>query len=201
MDKPRYPVTCGLCQRVFSVNVTHTHIRAAHRIGLAEYRALGFEPANPDFYRDKGAEMRDADHPGWRGGRSVTKNGYIRIRRNGTYVLEHRAVMENHLGRPLTTDEHVHHRDHDKTNNSIENLLLTTNNEHAHHHHTEAWASGGFRRKKHERATRICDQCGVSYSRSPAHDRPYLAHHFCSSACMGKFRKGIQPPQFSHRVM
>ena len=47
------------------------------------------------------------------------------------YESEHRIVMMESLGRPLTTDEHVHHVDHDPTNNAIENLRLVTPSEHA----------------------------------------------------------------------
>ncbi|MBF0263560.1 MAG: HNH endonuclease [Magnetococcales bacterium] len=35
---------------------------------------------------------------------------------------EHRVVAEQMLGRPLRTDEHVHHRDGNKHNNTPENL-------------------------------------------------------------------------------
>lgn len=38
------------------------------------------------------------------------------------YVLEHRIVMENYLGRILDTNEVVHHIDGNKKNNSIENF-------------------------------------------------------------------------------
>jgi hypothetical protein len=39
-------------------------------------------------------------------------------------MLEHRFVMQQHLGRPLLATETVHHRDSDKTNNSLDNLEL-----------------------------------------------------------------------------
>lgn len=43
---------------------------------------------------------------------------------NNGYVREHILVMEKHLGRYITKDEHVHHIDMDKFNNSLENLHL-----------------------------------------------------------------------------
>lgn len=43
-----------------------------------------------------------------------------------TRILEHRFVMQQHLGRPLLKTEQVHHRDGNRTNNAIENLELKT---------------------------------------------------------------------------
>lgn len=47
---------------------------------------------------------------------------------------EHRKVMEEKIGRLLSSNEIVHHKDHDKFNNSPENLEIMTRAEHARHH-------------------------------------------------------------------
>ena len=53
------------------------------------------------------------------------------------YVAEHRIVMESCIGRYLTEDEIVHHKDEDTLNNKIENLELMTISEHSCHHSNE----------------------------------------------------------------
>ena len=49
---------------------------------------------------------------------------YDAMRANRTFVLEHRMVMARTLGRPLTRNELVDHKDGVKTNNSTDNLRL-----------------------------------------------------------------------------
>lgn len=66
----------------------------------------------------------------WRGYIGPAASGYLRIRIRGKRKLLHRVILENVLGRELTPDELVHHKDGNKENNRPDNLMLTTRREH-----------------------------------------------------------------------
>lgn len=75
-------------------------------------------------------------HKGWKGGRIVNKDGYVEVyspghpqaKKHTHYILEHRLVMEGHLGRLLARTEVVHHKNGVKTDNRIENLEVFESN-------------------------------------------------------------------------
>lgn len=66
------------------------------------------------------------------GYRRITSHGYAiikvpvghHLRQKNGYAYEHRLVAESKLGRPLNSDELVHHRNGNRLDNSIENVIV-----------------------------------------------------------------------------
>lgn len=74
---------------------------------------------------------RGAQNSNWKGGSHLHSKGYPRISAGplrGQYV--HRIVAEAKMGRPLRSDEDVHHRDGDRTNCHPDNLEILGHREH-----------------------------------------------------------------------
>lgn len=101
---------------------------------VAKYlKRAGVELRQPGF-------RKGAAHHAWVGGKHQHTDGYIKVwlpadhhfasmvqrhgKSAGGYVLEHRLVMAEQLGRPLEDHETVHHIDGDRKNNHLTNLQL-----------------------------------------------------------------------------
>ena len=81
---------------------------------------------------------------------------------DGKPKKEHRLIMEQHLGRKLDTNEHVHHIDGNKRNNNLENLIILTKSSHCSLH--------GNKRQK------VCFICDKSFIGPPN-------GKYCSDSC------------------
>lgn len=89
-------------------------------------------------------------------------NGYIRIYMpehvnsdiNGL-IYEHQLMAEKKIGRPLKPEETVHHIDHNRSNNSLDNLLI--------------FASNSDHIAFHRNHTYILDECGIAHCEAKTH--------------------------------
>jgi hypothetical protein len=113
-----------------------------------------------------------------------TKNGY---------VLHHRVVVENHLGRLLNADEVVHHINDDKKNNSLCNLRVMSKSEHARMH--------GHKMKLF--VILKCPWCGDVFIRERRQThlvKPPQRYTTCSRSCRGSLSRALQLSRETHKL-
>ncbi len=132
----RIEKTCPVCGTTFSVIPTDASRRLCCSI------------------RCKSIHKRAAEH---------IYNGYVWVYRDGKPVAEHRTIMETLIGRPLRSDEDVHHIDENRGNNDPANLQLLTHAEHISlHSRCNRWA----------RESDCCAECDTT-------SRPHRSKGLC----------------------
>ena len=126
---------------------------------------------------------RGSNNANWKNGKN-SHRGYILIYAPdhpfagyGGYVMEHRLIMEKHLGRYLMKHEIIHHIDRNPKNNNISNLQLVTRAKHNIIH------------KKIDTTGRKCSECSETktYDWHFNHDKTAYLCERCY--CRWKYRR------------
>lgn len=123
---------CLVCHKVFNATVANVkRKRGKYCSRTCFYKSRVGVARDPKIGRIISKAMSGNKHHFWKGGIKTTVQGYRKIKLrthpfcdvNG-YVMEHRLVMETHLGRYLLPTEVVHHINGEVSDNRIENLML-----------------------------------------------------------------------------
>jgi hypothetical protein len=134
-------IKCELCGETCKTQISAAHLFTVHNMTTKEYRALGHQTLSPARLAQlQSGPIATGKETGWRGktgpehwnwkGGHVTRSGYRITYKNGRRDYEHRLIAEEMLGRPLNSDEVVHHKDGNRTNNSPDNLVVMKTHEH-----------------------------------------------------------------------
>lgn len=131
--------------------------------------------------------------------RRTTTGKYVKVRvrehpnaRNG-YIVEHRVLVEDKLGRILEAHEAVHHIDGNRKNNNLSNLQLLT---HAAHTSLHACRHGV------NMLLLKCPTCGILFERErgKSHVSKRTLSSSCSIECGHKFMWRLRKERSSKEV-
>ena len=100
-------------------------------------------------------------------------------------------VMEKHLGKRLSHNEEIHHKDKNPLNNELSNLEIRRKGEHQAEHSTKFFNT-----------TAICGWCGKEFLWTGKQQQYFYSNRrnhnnesktpFCSRQCSGRYGKSIQ---------
>ena len=158
------PCECGCGELIPELNKQKKPARFKH----------GHNGRGHKYDKSQYDNRRGINHPNYTGGMSI-EHGYRLILKpdhpyanHHGYVLEHRLVMEKHLGRYLAKDEIVHHVNEDTLDNRIENLRVMARGDHGRHHTKSKYFVDMSMRK--------CSECGEVNTGIDSNGRPKWYH-------------------------
>lgn len=95
-----------------------------------------------------------------------------------TTVSNARYLMSCQIGRLLTAEEEVDHKDEDKTNDSLDNLQVLSKEEHR--------LKTAANRAPRKQVPMSCSYCGEEFFKFENHIKPGQTVFFCSRSCNAK---------------
>ena len=166
---------CPVCGKRFHSKSSHI-AKTGHKVCCSKecgvkYRSEWFSGEGNHQYGLKGDK-----NSSWKSDRRISRFGYVLIRSLDhpfrdcdDFMFEHRLVAEKYLltdensvkidgKRYLSKDYVVHHKDHNRQNNNVENLVVLRKEDHVELHAEERRADSYSR-------VRTCEKCGDSYIR------------------------------------
>jgi len=108
-------------------------------------------------------------------GKFIRSDGYVAIKVNGKFELEHRVKMELKIGRPLLSSEHVHHLNNIKHDNSDVNLIIVGIGEHISKFHA-------CKKDPNKWIECTCFNCGIKFQRNKLESKSH-PNTFCNREC------------------
>lgn len=135
------------------------------------------------WHNSKITSTKGSNHQSWKGGKITNKQGYIMIHKPdhhfaniSGYVMEHRLIYEEYYNCCLLSWIDIHHINHNRKDNRIENLITITRNDHMRLH------------IKKDMSNRFCLICNSKETTNFWHRHPITKDEWYCYKCYRKLK-------------